>query len=193
MNGPWEPYAPGKNGNRARDFIRMWRHFHRIADRKHATNITWIWCPNIDPGKSFTPYRRLYPGRAYVDWTCLDGYNRTGTDSFSELFRSSYRRLLNLARRKPVMISQTSSVEGGDGKAAWITDAFSTQLPTNFPRVKAILWFNWRIYENGTWWEWPIESSSSAQAAFHDAIASPYYAPAGAFGHLTLGSKIRPP
>lgn len=193
MNGPWEPYAPGKHGNTARDFVEMWRHFHRLADRKRATNITWVWCPNIDPNRRLRPYRRLYPGRRYVDWTCLDGYNKSGTDSFSRLFRSSYARLLELAPRKPIMIGETSSIEGGDGKAAWITDAIATQLPTHFPRIRALLWFNWRNYQDGTWWDWPIESSASAQAAVRDAIASPYYAPGGTFGHLPLRSKIRPP
>jgi Glycosyl hydrolase family 26 len=193
MNGPWEPYAPGRNGNTARDFIRMWRHFHTLANRAGATNITWVWCPNVDPLKRFTPYNRLYPGRRYVDWTCLDGFNFSGTDTFSWLFRSSYRRLLYLAPRKPVMISQTGSVEGGNGKAAWITDALSTQLPTRFPRVKAFLWFNWRIQQGDRWLEWPIESSESAQAAFHDAIASPYYVPGGSLGSLPRGSRIRAP
>lgn len=193
MNGRWMPYAPGNNGNTARDFIRMWRHFHRIADRKHATNITWVWCPNVDPDKNLVPFRRLYPGRAYVDWTCLDGYNRAGTDSFVELFRSSYARLLDLAPRKPIMVGETSSVEGGEGKAAWITDALATQLPERFPRIRALIWFNWRIYEIGRWWDWPIESSASAQAAFRDSIASAYYAAGGSFGGLPRGSKIKPP
>jgi hypothetical protein len=141
----------------------------------------------------FTPYGRLYPGRRYVDWTCLDGFNFSGTDSFSRLFRSSYLKLLDLAPKKPVMIGQTGSVEGGIGKAAWITDALSTQLPARFRRVKAFLWFNWRIYQEDRWLDWPIESSNSAQTAFRDAIASPYYLAGGGLGNLPRHSKIRAP
>jgi hypothetical protein len=192
MNGPWAPYAPGRNGNTATGFVKMWRHFHTLANRAGATNITWVWCPNVDPWKQFTPYGKLFPGRAYVDWTCLDGYNQNGTQTFSWLFRSSYARLLRLAPRKRVMIGETSSVESGN-KAAWITDALSNQLPNHFPRVKAVIWFNFRIYEQGKWWEWPIESSSGAQAAFRTAIASAYYAPGGRYGNLPRGSKIRSP
>jgi hypothetical protein len=193
MNGPWAPYAPGRNGNTATGFVKMWRHFHTLANRAGATNITWVWCPNVDPRKQFTPYWRLYPGGAHVDWTCLDGYNHNGTQTFSWLFRSSYARLLRIAPRKRVMIGQTGSVEGGDGKAEWITAALSGQLPEHFPRVKALLWFNWRIYQKGKWWNWPIESSPSGQAAFREAIASPYYVPGGSFGTLPRGSKIRAP
>jgi Glycosyl hydrolase family 26 len=193
MNGTWASYSPGVNGNTPSDFVAMWRHFHDIADKAGATNITWVWCPNVDPGNRFTPYDQLYPGDAYVDWTCLDGFNKDGSQAFSWLFGSSYAKLLQLAPSKPVMISQTGSVEGGSGKAAWIKDALLTQLPTYFPRVKALVWFNWRIYEVGKWWEWPIESSSSSQSAFRSAIASPYYAPGGTFGALPPGSKIQAP
>jgi chitodextrinase len=193
MNGTWAPYSPGVNGNTPSDFVNMWRHLHDLATVAGATNITWVWCPNVDPQNIFTPYEQLYPGHAYVDWTCLDGFNFDGKSTFSWLFGSSYQKLLQIAPGKPVMISQTGSVEGGNGKAAWITDALSTQLPTSFPNVKAFLWFNWRIYENGKWWDWPIESSATAQAAFRTAIASPYYAPGGGFGNLLRGSKITAP
>jgi hypothetical protein len=193
MNGTWEPYSPGVNGNSAADFVAMWQHFHTIADQAGAKNVTWVWCPNVDPWKRFTSYDQLYPGDSYVDWTCLDGYNKDGTRSFSWLFGSSYSKLLQLAPKKPIMIGQTASVEGGSGKAAWIKDALSTQLPNSFPRVKALLWFNWRIYEKSRWWEWPIESSSAAQGAFRSAISSPYYVSGGGLGNLPANSKITEP
>ncbi len=193
MNGPWEPWAPGVNGNTAADYVSMWRHVHDLAVQAGAGNITWVWCPNVDPDSRFTPYDQLYPGNAYVDWTCFDGYNKTGNDSFSDIFSASYERLLDLAPTKPIMIGETGSVEGGAGKAAWITDALTKQLPNSFPQIQAVVWFNWRIFENNKWWEWPIESSSSTQEAFRAGISSPYYAPGGSFGSLPLGSKIGPP
>ena len=73
-----------------------------------------------------------------------------------------------------------------------MTDAL-TQLPTSFPQIKAVVWFNWRIFEANRWWEWPIESSPSTQQAFRAGISSPYYVPGGTFGSLPLGSKIGPP
>ena len=193
MNGPWEPYAPGVNGNTAPDFVAMWRHVHDLATAAGAGNVTWTWCPNIDNGNKFTPYEKLYPGDAYVDWTCLHGYNKTGNDSFSSVFTTSYQKLLTLAPTKPIMIGETGAVEGGLGKAAWIKDALVTQLPRYFPRVKALVWFNWRILEDGKWWEWPIESSASAQDAFRSAIGSSYYAAGGGFNNLPAGSKVQEP
>jgi hypothetical protein len=71
------------------------------------------------------------------------------------------------------MIGETASTEDGGSKAAWITDAITTQVPQWFPRIRAFLWFNW----NDRGRKWPIETSSAAQEAFASAIASPYYAP----------------
>jgi hypothetical protein len=193
MNGTWEPYSPGVNGNTSADFVNMWRRFHDLAVQAGATNITWVWAPNVDPGNIFTPYSQVYPGDAYVDWTGLDGFNRNGTQTFSWLYGASYNRLLQIAPSKPIMITQIGSVEGGSGKAAWITDALTTQLPQNFPRIKALVWFNWRNYQAGSWWPWEIESSASSQAAFKTAISSAYYAPGGSYANLLLRTKITPP
>jgi hypothetical protein len=91
------------------------------------------------------------------------------------------------------MIGETSSEENGGSKAIWITDALTTQLPGRYRQVKAFVWFNWRIYENGYWWPWPIESSASAQAAFASGISSSYYVAGGSSASLPPLSKIAPP
>jgi beta-mannanase len=192
MNGTWKAYAMGKNGNTPVDFVRMWRHVHGIAVREGATNITWVWTVNVDPTNRFVPYEQLYPGNGYVDWTGLNGFNAEGNSSFSWLFSTSYASLLQLAPTKPIAITETGSVEGGIGKAAWITDVLARQLPESFPQVGALLWFNWRIHDGGKWRDWQIESSPSAQRAFAAAIASPYYAARGTYD-LPLLQKITPP
>jgi hypothetical protein len=129
----------------------------------------------------------MYPGSNYVDWTGMDGYN-WGTDrnnawqTFAQVFGGSayngwfntYQLLQQTAPDKPVMIGETASSEDGGNKAAWITDMLSTQLPTNFPNIKAFLWFNWA--ENDPVLDWPIESSAASSTAFSAGIASPYYA-----------------
>ena len=193
MNGTWAAYSPGKNGNTAADFVNAWRHFHDLAVQAGATNITWVWCPNVDPGNMFTPYAQLYPGDAYVDWTGFNGFNRDGKSSFNWLFGSSYNTLLQIAPTKPILISETGSEELLGNKASWITDAFSTQLPQNFPQIKAVVWFNWRMYQNSRWWAWEIESTPTAQQAFKTAIGSSYYLAGGGLGGLPLRTKISPP
>lgn len=192
MNGRWEPYSPGKNGNTPAGFIAMWRHMHDLAVQAGA-KITWVWVPNIDPYNLFTPYSQLYPGDSYVDWTGLDGFNAGGTNwhSFSTLYKPSYNVLLSLAPTKPIMVSQIGSEEGGGSKANWIATMLSA-LPTSYPRIKALLWFNWRILKSGVWANREIESSASSQAAFKQGIVNPYYLQGGSYASLPAGKVPTP-
>ena len=196
MNGTWYPYSPGVNGNTAADFVAAWRHMHDVFDSVGATNVTWVWCPNVDVNGNY-PMNQLYPGDAYVDWTGLIGYNwgPAGDIWYSayDLFSRSYANIVQLAPSKPIFIAEIGSVEDGGSKAAWITDLLTVQLPQNFPQIKALVWFNWRTNEKGQFWPWEFESSPSSQAAFESGIASSYYAPGGSFGNLPLLSKVTPP
>jgi hypothetical protein len=69
------------------------------------------------------------------------------------------------------MIAETSSSELGGNKAEWITDTLSVQLPTNFPNVKAYVWFNYKKED-----DWRIESSEESRKAFAAVISSSYFA-----------------
>jgi chitodextrinase len=196
MNGRWYGYSPGQNGNTAADFVNAWRHMHDVFDAVGATNVTWVWCPNVNVYGDF-PMDNLYPGDAYVDWTGLVGYDWGGSDpadwlTFSALYGSSYDDLVQLAPSKPIFIAEIAANEEGGSKADWITDALTIQLPHDFPEIKAFVWFNWRIYEKNQYWPWNIESSPSALQAFRDGIGLPYYAAGGSFGNLPLLSKVNP-
>jgi mannan endo-1,4-beta-mannosidase len=198
MNGNWQyPWSVQLNGNHPGDYIQAWQHVHDIFAQAGATNVTWVWCPNIsDPGT--VPMAALYPGDNYVDWTCFDGYNKEDawvdfntvfTGSGINWLLNSYQEVLTVAPNKPVMIGETASIEAGDGgakKAAWITDAFLTQLPTNFPKIKAVVWFN---YLYGTQ-DFRAESTQPSLDAFAAAIGSNYYA-ANDFANYDI-SPIRP-
>jgi len=196
MNGTWFRWGEEAAINPSQ-FKSAWRHFHDIVEAQGATNVTWVWCPNVKFTES-TPLSYLYPGDEYVDWTCADGYNRgsnplnpSGWTKFYPLFSSTYATLQNLAPEKPVMIAETASTELGGSKAQWIADAYSTQLPVKFPNVRAISWFNWNISVGEGRWDWPIESSESAQAAFSNVISSPYFA-RNIFGSLPSLTPIQP-
>jgi hypothetical protein len=191
MNGGWYSWGNGKTP--ATTYITAWKHVHDVVAAQGAGNVTWVWCPNIIGGTvpDFTPW---YPGDSYVDWTCLDGYNKNSTSmSFATLYDASYKKMLAIAPTKPIVIGEIESFEYASGvKAAWLKDVFQTQLPKNYPQIKAVLLFNWREFENGMYEPTTIESSASAQQAFHDSIQSSYYAAGGTFTLPTGLNKVKP-
>jgi hypothetical protein len=194
MNGRWFSWGTtSTNVNTAADYVAAWRHMHDIFKNVGATNVTWVWCPNAVFSGS-TPLSSLYPGDAYVDWTCIDAYNKGGTGwtSFADLFSTTYGQLLQLAPSKPIMIGETSSAETGGSKATWITNALAA-LPAQFPQVRACVWMNWQLVESGTTYPWQIESSSSAQTAFANGISSSYFRAGGGLGSLPLLAPITAP
>jgi beta-mannanase len=175
MNGNWYGWSPGINGNTTASYVAMWRHVHDIFVGEGATNVRWVWSPNVDyPGAP--ALEAMYPGDAYVDWVALDGYNWGLTNgytpwrSFSAVFGNSYLRLGRLTQ-KPVMIAEVGSVEAGppagQSKASWIASALEAELPVNFPRVRAFVWFD---QNNGGGQDFRIASSPSSLAAFRQAI-----------------------
>jgi beta-mannanase len=193
MNGNWWPWSPGVNGNTAADFVAMWRHVHDIFTKVGATNVTWVWCPNIDPSNAWTSLQSLYPGDAYVDWTCLDGYN--GDDpwtSFHDLYSSTYHEITTtIAPTKPMIIGEVASTELGGSKAAWITSMLG-DMPVSFPKVHGFLWYDANTVGQNNRSDWPIESSSSAQSAFAGGIANSVYA-SNTFANTGVGSPVPVP
>ena len=63
----WHAFSPAT-------FVAAWRRIHLIFQRAGATNVRWVWCPNIT-GFAHDTAQAYYPGNAYVDWICADGYN----------------------------------------------------------------------------------------------------------------------
>ncbi len=173
MNGNWFAWMEGVNGNQPGESVAAWRHVHDIFTSVGATNVSWVWCPNVDPGHTLRDLASLYPGDEYVDWTGLDGYNFGGHDwmTFNELFRPTYDEITEeIAPSKPLIISEVGSSERGGSKAQWITEALQSAR-TEYPQLHGLLWFE--KYDDGM--DWPIETSTSATAAFAEGIQNPAY------------------
>jgi hypothetical protein len=194
MNGNWFPWSEGVNGNQPGEYVAAWRHVHDIFAAVGATNATWVWCPNVDPGHKMQDLAQVYPGDQYVDWTSLDGYN-WGTNparpdrwrSFDQLYDSTYHEIVDtIAPAKPMVIGEVGSTEYGGSKAQWIEEMLA-ELPTEYPQIRGLLWFE--KFDDGM--DWPIETSSSATSAFASGIQSPSYL-GNQFGGLGSG-PIPPP
>jgi beta-mannanase len=177
MNGDWYGWGGAQNGGNAQapgQFIAMWRYVRGRFAAKGVTNVRWVWCANHEsvPNTTWNQPENYYPGDAWVDWICADGYNWGTTQSwivwrsFDEVFGSVYQRLTTLAPTKPFMIGEFASTEIGGSKAAWLADA-ATRIPTQYPQLRAFIWFN---IDKET--DWRVESSASSLAAFRAAFVS---------------------
>ncbi|MDQ1123339.1 glycosyl hydrolase [Microbacterium trichothecenolyticum] len=139
-NGGWYPWNVRKEADRAQ-FIAAWRHVHDIFDRAGASDVSWVWCPNVEKADSrhAVAFRTFYPGDSYVDWVGLDGYNRHANRSFATIFGPSMAQLRTLTTR-PVMIAEIGSAEFDKGQRAQFLAQTLETLPKEFPEVRAFLY-----------------------------------------------------
>ena len=166
MNGDWYGW-----GGQPAAYVAAWRHVVSVFRGEGAANVKWVWSPNVDNGDY--PFAGTSP--ATRGWTTWPSTATTGDAPASawtsgraspRCSRSSYRSLAQLST-KPVILAETSSSEIGGDKAAWIRQGFLKTIPQQFPRVRAVLWFD-RDMEQ----DWRVNSSSSALQAFRDVASS---------------------
>jgi mannan endo-1,4-beta-mannosidase len=178
MNGDWFPWSEQVNGNNPGEYVAAWRHVHDIFTTVGATNATWVWCPYAEQKRRFAPLPALYPGDAYVDWTCMDGFNwgRNPTNphkwrTFADTFATTYRQLVRrVAPTKPIVLGEFASTGSPRARARWIRQMFR-DLATRFRRVRGLVWYE--QIDRGI--NWPLESSPRAIGAFARGISNPSF------------------
>ena len=198
MNGDWYPWSGVKNGGSNLDgydspeladgperFVDAFRHIHDIFIETGADNALCDWCPNApfaDMEQALGAWNspaNYYPGDAYVDWMCFDGYNWGSTvfgqqfnaqwRTFDEIFNESYVELQAINAEKPIIIGEFASTEEGGDKAAWIRDSFSA-IREDYPQIRGLIWFH--IAKET---DWRINSSDESIAAYRESVADDYW------------------
>jgi hypothetical protein len=159
-------------------FIAAWRHVHQIFTSEGATNVRWVWCATSD-GFGTGVAQRYYPGNSYVDWIGADGYNwapvrpHAAWRSFAQIFSAFYR--WGEATGLPMLVGEYGAVEGTPGaKAAWIRQT-ATQLRTQLPGIRAVVYFDDDHENYGEDFNWRVTSSASALAAFRAFATESYF------------------
>jgi mannan endo-1,4-beta-mannosidase len=170
MNGFWYPWCERSNGNHRGDYVRAYRHVHQIFDEAGATNVIWVWSPNVTyPGAA--PLSRFYPGDRYVDWVGLSGYYGTAGArdyrSFNQIFTATLTELRTFTRR-PVVITETGATDATGQRARWVRQMFD-QLPGH-PDIIGVIWFETRKEL-----DWRLSSTPAAAKAFGAGAAQARY------------------
>lgn len=170
MNGDWYPWG---GAGQAAEWVAAYRHLHDVLT---APNVSWIWNPNVyspnaapGPGVPANP-AAWYPGNEYVDWMGADGYSY-GTESFTTVFGPTYKLFQELAPTKPIILPEWAASNGAGRKAAYISEAFE-QVPTRFPAIKAMVYYNDTL---GDGRDWPLEYLPAAEGAYRAGSAGPAF------------------
>lgn len=165
MNGNWTPW----NGD-TDNFVLAWRRIVDIFAAEGASNVQWVWSPNVldEPRTDVNRMELYYPGADYVDVLAIDGYNwgavrpYIGWQSFAEIMDLAYERITALGDQ-PLWVAETASTEHGGDKGAWVQDMFADSV--RYDRLEAIVWFD---EDKET--DWRIDSSRAALASFQAAL-----------------------
>ncbi len=160
-------------------FVDAWRYVHDMFVAEGATNVQWVWCPNAWAFQSGEA-QQMYPGDAYVDWICADGYNwapaRTNAawTSFKDIFAGFYK--WGAPKSQPLMVGETGVLENDPGdKAAWIRRMGRT-LKRTFPDIEAVVYMDAYTTANfGGWYDWRLDTSSSSYEAFVNLANQPLF------------------
>ncbi|HMC40986.1 MAG TPA: glycosyl hydrolase [Acidimicrobiales bacterium] len=190
FNGTWYPWGavvagqtkfPDGSGyypysNTPQMYVAAFRHVVQVFRNVGATNVEFIWCASSSAALS--NLSAYFPGDSYIDWSGVDGYNRLTTKprSLSTMLSKAYAAVTSFSTR-PMMICETASVEFSGltsdptSKAQWITDAYLQLIPTYFPRVRAVNYFDYP----GVYKSYQIDSSSASLSAVKQVFSSPLY------------------
>jgi mannan endo-1,4-beta-mannosidase len=169
FNGPWSPW--GYQHATPAEYVAAWRHVVTLFRDDGATNVIWIWNPNISDQYTAPDLQAWYPGDAYVNWVGLDGYLYTTTDTYQSVFSSTIDEVHAFTKRPAIIMETGANPTSGRSRA--ITSIFKGV--ENTPSLLGLIYFD---YDKTTVHDWYINNDPPALAAFK-AGAGSYLGAAG--------------
>ena len=130
-----------------------------------ATNVTWLWSPNILRPVPQVNLAALYPGDRYVDWIGMVGY-AVGERTAAQVYDPTLAALRSFTR-KPLLITETGA-QPGPNKAVWTADLF--RWLNRHHDVIGFIWFE-RNRATGGNADWRFSADKQTLRAFRLGIA----------------------
>jgi mannan endo-1,4-beta-mannosidase len=156
MNGYWYPW--GTTGATAAQFVSAWRLIHRLFAAAGASNVIWVWNPNVISAEPQLDLAAYYPGNAYVSWVGVTGYfSATGPDTFDSLYGPTMQEIRGFTS-KPFIIAETSVQTGPDAVAA------AQSLVSGVRQRPDVLGFVWFDYQKAGV-DWRLQTRPPVRAA----------------------------
>jgi len=162
FNGFWYPW--GTNGTTAAQFAAAWRQIHGLFAAAHATNVIWVWNPNVINAEPRLDLSAYYPGDAYVDWVGVTGYfGAEGPHTFEGVYGPTMQEIRGFTTR-PFIIAETAVQTGPDAAAA------AQNLVTGVRQRPDVLGFVWFDYDKAGV-DWRLESRPPVRAPIAAGLA----------------------
>jgi mannan endo-1,4-beta-mannosidase len=162
MNGNWYPWGSGQTTPAV--FVAAWRHIHDLFIQAGASNVIWVWNPNVINPVPQVPLNVYWPGDAYVDWVGITGYFPTsGPETFASLYGPTISEVKQFTT-KPIIIAETSVETGPSDIQA--THSLVAGVRRH-PRVLGFIWFDFN--KDGV--DWQVETRPAVRAALAADIA----------------------
>ncbi len=138
MNGYW--YDWGTKNTKPKTFVKAWRHMHDLFEEEGATDVKWLWTPNVVYPMPKVKLKQYYPGHSYVDWVGVIGYYRKNqkTPTFKWIFEPTIKQIKTFSK-KPILLAETG-VQTGPGRDKKITDLMTTVAKRK--DIIGVIWFN---------------------------------------------------
>ncbi|MER6269051.1 glycosyl hydrolase [Streptomyces sp900105755] len=165
MNGFWYPW--GSKKATAAQFTAAFKHVHDLFDDEGATQVIWVWSPNVVNPMPKVKLKPYWPGDDYVDWVGVIGYYAaTGPSTYKTLYGPTMSQVRSFTK-KPFIIAETAA-QAGERKPADIADLF--QGTAERSDVVGLVWFN---FDKET--DWRINSGPLSEQAFKKQAADPNF------------------
>jgi Glycosyl hydrolase family 26 len=154
------------------DYIAAWKHVRAIFTEVGATNAGWVWCP-IATDFDATDAAAYYPGDDQVEWICADVYPGPDYSSFSDVADEFMAWASH--HDKPIIIGEFGAQDGGSPtqRAEWIAAAGT--YAKDHPQIKAMVYFDAQINQNGGDRDFTLEGTGAPLQAFRALALDPYF------------------
>jgi hypothetical protein len=152
------------------EYVAAWRHIHDIFNQIGVSNVGWVWCP-LTGGAADQDFSTYYPGDAYVDWVCADGYPRNPGQSFEQVFRPFVQWASRV--EKPIMIGEFGRTQGAPGSRSKWLDAARDYIKSS-AQIKAVCYFQSARGASGNY---SVTREADALAALREWAADRYFGP----------------
>lgn len=151
INGRYFPWTIGSCGNKVKDYKAAWKRVHHLVRNKvGAKNVKFVWTVAKKSSTGGNPYKRFYPGKAYVQFVGFSSFNWGSQGKWLSMVQGvkPVMKWFKQFTSKPVIIAELGSNQNGGpasdtsvDKPSWIRKGYVATYKT-YPQIKAIVYLN---------------------------------------------------